>query len=241
MQRRKLYLIKFGGSLITSKKSGVPLFDSATILRLGKEIKENLPADSALIIGHGAGSFGHPAAMRFLNDLPHLSPDQIQERLKAIRAEVRILAQEVKSCLSGFFDINLVNAKDVISVLRDGRIPLIHGDVNFDGPPYIISTEDQFLQIAESIHKDYDINVIMASDSAVLNPDGTPYITLTSAALQNFAEDSMDATGGMHHKIETGLKLKKYADEVLILNGNTKNNLASCISGDIKCCTKINI
>ena len=60
---KDLILIKIGGSLITDKTKPYTTRPEV-IKRIAKEIKEAVSEkDVNLIIGHGAGSFGHQSAM----------------------------------------------------------------------------------------------------------------------------------------------------------------------------------
>ena len=60
--KKEIILLKFGGSLITDKRSDEPKINSANINSIGKILTvENYD----IIIVHGAGSFGHPIAKKF--------------------------------------------------------------------------------------------------------------------------------------------------------------------------------
>src|SRR5690348_3478739 len=63
---RDLTLIKFGGSVITDKR-GEQAADLSIIKLLANELVAARAArpDMPLVVGHGSGSFGHPAAARY--------------------------------------------------------------------------------------------------------------------------------------------------------------------------------
>ncbi len=66
----KLAFIKLGGSLITEKESGEPILRQNVLERVLREIRDALQEDPELriILAHGNGSFGHPAALKALED-----------------------------------------------------------------------------------------------------------------------------------------------------------------------------
>ncbi len=64
--RKKLLIVKLGGSVVTFKDSSKPKARINVINRLTQEIKEVLDKkEYGLILVHGAGSFGHPLAKKY--------------------------------------------------------------------------------------------------------------------------------------------------------------------------------
>ena len=59
---REKILLKFGGSVITDKYSNVTSINNENLKKIGKLINFS---ESQVIIVHGAGSFGHPAAKKY--------------------------------------------------------------------------------------------------------------------------------------------------------------------------------
>src|SRR5258708_189642 len=87
-----LSVVKLGGAVITRKR-GVAAVRAKILTRLAHELAA---ADGPLIVLHGAGSYGHPAAKRFGLDRPPAGPARERTRGAAIvRAEVRILHRRV--------------------------------------------------------------------------------------------------------------------------------------------------
>lgn len=63
--QRPLTVLKIGGSVITDRQAERPRLRSRMLARIAREIADGWrPAESRLIIIHGAGSFGHPIVCR---------------------------------------------------------------------------------------------------------------------------------------------------------------------------------
>lgn len=65
LMKKKLLIIKFGGSVVTFKDSLVPKARTTVVKRLAKEIKHLSSLGYQLILVHGAGSYGHPLAKKY--------------------------------------------------------------------------------------------------------------------------------------------------------------------------------
>ena len=93
---KEIILLKFGGSLITDKRSDEPKINSANINSIGKILTaENYD----IIIVHGAGSFGHPIAKKFgilngKNDTKEQS-DAIKETRKQVQKLNKIFCKSL--------------------------------------------------------------------------------------------------------------------------------------------------
>ncbi|MBI4057713.1 acetylglutamate kinase, partial [Candidatus Microgenomates bacterium] len=64
--RNPLFVVKLGGSIISSKREGTPTILKEQILRIAREIKSVRDKNFFdLILIHGAGSFGHEMAKKY--------------------------------------------------------------------------------------------------------------------------------------------------------------------------------
>jgi len=57
-----IVILKFGGSVITDKKSEIPKVNHKALDRICNILKDK---ERNMIIVHGAGSYGHPIAKRY--------------------------------------------------------------------------------------------------------------------------------------------------------------------------------
>jgi isopentenyl phosphate kinase len=159
---RKIVLVKYGGSAITVKSTyetfNVPKIKE-TALQVKQIVKsnENLMLPNKLIIIHGAGSFGHFHAK--LYNLKTGGDDETwQEGLSLTRQSVLKLNKKVVDChISEGLNVvsvspfpptvtsNVANNKEnkieivnngaldsISSIVDNGIIPVIHGDVVLD-------------------------------------------------------------------------------------------------------------
>ncbi len=164
-----LQFVKLGGSLITDK-TGEQSLERATLDRLAAEVAAAQTASpTALVVGHGSGSFGHVAAARTaLRAAGAASPDRPIDRpsatevsevqaaahrlhaevLKALRAAgVAAMSLPPSSWLT-LQDGKVANAGcgAVAQALELGLVPVVCGDVVLDSVrgAVICSTEEVF-------------------------------------------------------------------------------------------------
>ena len=160
---KELVFLKLGGSLITDKTQPyTPRLDVMEDLAL--QIKMALQADSELrlVIGHGAGSFGHVPASEYhtrdglpprATQLAHRERDTTEENywkgfaevwyqasalnrfvMKALhKAEVDTISlSPVSSVISSSGQVSVWETTPLRMALSAGIVPVIHGDVVFD-------------------------------------------------------------------------------------------------------------
>jgi len=220
-----LVFLKLGGSLITDKSNpDTPRI--AVLERLAKEIRRALidQPQLSLLIGHGSGSFGHTAALRYgTRDGAHTSEQWLGfaavsaaagklNRLveDALRAEgipilnVRPSASAV--CSDG--TLTELATAPTSAALRNRLVPLVCGDVAIDTQrgATIVSTEDVFVHLASQLRP---ARILLAgADAGVLShfPNGALVPRLTPALLaskqaQVQSAQAPDVTGGMAGKV----------------------------------------
>lgn len=139
-----LIILKIGGSVITEKGS-ISRAREAEIERISHEIAAfRKDSDSQIILVHGAGSFGHPQAMKYrLTEgfdaygtyLTHDSVKLLNTRVVESLNNASVCAMPVhplSSCLldnGKLIDFQLGHIK---VMLEKGIVPVLHGDVVMD-------------------------------------------------------------------------------------------------------------
>ncbi|MBN2156939.1 MAG: amino acid kinase [Candidatus Lokiarchaeota archaeon] len=178
--KRKLTIIKLGGSLLTDKS--VPYTAKTdTISSVGKELKECLESGliEDLIIIHGVGSFGHIPVLKHKLHLGLQNEEQLiamsrtqheinQFRLKLTEIFIENglpvnLLHASSFCVSKKMKISENFTNSVKGYMSIGMIPLIGGDMLYDSKMgFSVGSGDQFMVLfAKKFSAD---NLIFVSD-----------------------------------------------------------------------------
>ena len=249
-----MFIIKLGGSVITDK-TREKTFKHKVMDALSESIKKS---GKQMIIVHGAGSFGHIIANRYLIQLGYNSLYQLKGVIQIRRDMTELTDAVIKSLVDlgvsalAFQTSAMVFEKNneyslCINPLRKalelGFIPVLSGDVVFtENKGFKIISGDA---VANLIAKQMEINrVIFISnvDGLYLKNKDTQKDELanylTTAELANIEisdfkiEDSEDVTGEMQGKLLEIKQLLKYVPEVIIVNGFYPERLASLRKGE---------
>jgi isopentenyl phosphate kinase len=167
----ELVLLKLGGSVITDKTQ--PYTARLDVIeRLAAEIMNALADrgdDLRLIIGHGAGSFGHEAAAKYQTHQGAIRPDSWPgfAEVAAAAAELNHLVmtalrqagvpaikfQPSASTRTRGEQLMYFETHPIKEVLRHGLVPVVYGDVSVDGSQgmSIVSTEKLFDNLAREL------------------------------------------------------------------------------------------
>ena len=233
---KEIILLKFGGSLITDKRSDEPKINSANINSIGKILTaENYD----IIIVHGAGSFGHPIAKKFgilngKNDTKEQS-DAIKETRKQVRKLNKIFCKSLN-------DNNLktqaiipsktmkTKSRKIVSfpsnlfdeALSQEKVPVTFGDVTDDllKGVDILSGDTLMLELANYYRPHYSIFIMDypgVFDGDPTNSDSKIYPLVNSDIAtklkdQSHASQTIDVTGGLIGKIECALEMSKVSE-----------------------------
>lgn len=250
--------IKLGGSLITDKhRPHTPRMEA--IERLAKEIASVfLPnPNQRLIIGNGAGSYGHVPAKKFgtrqgvhsreewlgftevwreaatLNKLVTDALHSANLPVIAIHPSSAVIASDG---LVAAWDLKVIHA-----ALDAGIVPVIHGDVIFDSirGGTILSTEDLFMHLASYLHPH---RILLAGIEAGVWAD----FPICSQLVHEIRPDNInqllpklgesnatDVTGGMASKVLQSLALIEEIPgmEVLIFSGDLPGAVSEALCG----------
>jgi isopentenyl phosphate kinase len=258
---KQLIYLKLGGSLITDKNSK----ESANLQilqRCGVEIKSamNERPTMRLLIGHGAGSYGHVVAKQY-DTINGVSSDEQWHGFCLVQDAMLRLNVLVRSALSAidtvsFFPHDFLMFSDgvasasmtqpIAAALRHNIVPLVCGDPVLDTKRggTICSTEVAFATLAacddRSLRPDW---LLFAGDQdGVLDADSNVIPTITSANYDDVKQyiggsaSAIDTTGGMASKVCDMLALVKQINcQVLIFNGLKESRIKQALIDPSKC------
>ena len=265
MDKKKLLIIKLGGSVITDKNKPFTARRS-TIFRLGKEIEKALKKlDAKVIITHGSGSFGHTPAAKYQTHLGNIGKNSIKglvETANAASTINEIVMQELKKTSlntisfepRSFIYSNKMRKKNAFlepirKALSLDLIPVIYGDVVFDQTNgFCIYSADRIITILVSgLNSEYKIeNIIYCGDTdGVYDCEGKIIPKITPKNFKKYKKDisgskGIDVTGGMLYKVEESLVLAtKNKIVTFIINGKKDGILKDILEGKKVESTKI--
>ena len=253
-----LQLLKLGGSLITDKaRPHSPRLD--LLARLAGEIAAVRRQDSSLqlILGHGSGSFGHIPAQKYGTRQGVRTPEEWQGFVEVWRQATALNHLVVEALgdagLPAFSlppsasvtardgQIAAWDLKPLISALKAGLLPVVYGDVVFDGlrGGTILSTEDLFTHLVRQLHPrrlllaglepgvwgDFPACTQLVKEITPLN---LPEIISSIGA-----SAAIDVTGGMINKVQQSLRLAQEIPglEVRIFSGETPGIITQALAG----------
>ena len=248
MNKEKI-LLKFGGSLITDKKSNVPIISKKSLTKIGN-LLNNERYD--LIIVHGAGSFGHPIAKNY-NLSKGLNNDKKQlHGIKKARKQLKELnskfcrkltkIETVAVAPSKFMKTNGSNIienfpKEIFDeIIKNQKVPITFGDVTADISQGInILSGDIIMKYLAEIYKPKYAIFVMDLPGIL---DGDPFdsksriIPILNSEKLEILRDKLlstenDVTGGILAKAESAIYISNYS-ETWITN---INSLEKCLEG----------
>ena len=237
--------IKLGGSFITDKAvpetlNGERITAAARMIRAAIEAAAAQGDALSIILGHGAGSFGHIAALKF-SAVQGVHPEFGWQGLYAIReAMTRMNLLVLQRCKEGgLYPVTVspfavtqakggkvlrLDAENIQQLLLSEQIPLVHGDAVPDTERgfTIASTEALLAALGDRFRFD---RVVMVSDTpGVLDQNGRTIPLIDRRNLDQIAaclgaSGAPDVTGGMRKKVENLLALirRGAANEARIL------------------------
>ena len=257
MKLAPLTLIKLGGSLITDKRRPGKS-RGQVIARLAGEIATAADAHPGeLILGHGSGSYGHPAAARHGVHRGISGRDQLagaaetQARAAALHRLVvdgLLGAGAVPFSLapSSFMSASAgrpvgLSLEPLLRALDQGFLPVTYGDVVLDRlqGATICSTETVFRALIKSLRRqgrEVEKVLWLGETEGIHDGGGGLVKTVTSANLRRVLAATggaagTDVTGGMRHRLETALALARLGVDSWILNGLVAGRLKRALAG----------
>ncbi len=244
-----LIILKIGGSVITEKGS-ISRAREAEIVRISNEIASfRKDSDSGLIIVHGAGSFGHPQAMKFnLSErfdaqgayLTHTCVKALNSKVVESLNNAGVNALPVhplSSCLLENGKIIDFQLGQIKVMLEKGIIPVLHGDVAMDRikGASVLSGDRIIPYLATALSAS---QIGAGSDvDGVLDDKDTVIKKITQYSFVNIKKNikgsnSTDVTGGMLGKVSELLELAKNGISSRIFNASRKGMVSRFLYGE---------
>lgn len=261
--RDRLVILKLGGSAIT-RKDRVLTARTGVIKRLAKEIARAKVAP--LIIVHGGGSFGHPAAEKYkltsgLND-----PSQLIGFAETHEAMVSLNRLVVNALIEGGVPafgmppssfmlmkrgkVQILGMKTLEEAIKNGLVPVLYGDVAFDfDRGFNILSGDKIASFlaekldARRIVMAVDVDGVFTGDPKIEpSVELIPELTLSEIdelRVKIGGSRGSDVTGGMFGKISELADPVEHGIEALIVNALKPDNVYKALRGEEVIGTKV--
>jgi isopentenyl phosphate kinase len=250
-------LIKIGGSLITDKNKPFTVREDA-LATIAQEVQKAMATGKPLILGHGAGSFGHIPAKKYQTHKGLLN-EQSREGIVQVAAAARQLNAIVMEALlkagvqavavsplsmmtAANFNLGHIFTDSVEQLLKLGLLPVVHGDQVLDSEVgcTIFSTEKVLAHLGLTLkEKKYAIERVIhcGQTNGVYDLNGKTIPLINTSNFAQFAEalggsGGVDVTGGMLHKVEETLALAQEGIPGLIIDGIEHGSLSHAILGE---------
>lgn len=247
-KRMSLVILKIGGSVITEKGS-VSIARKDEIDRISHEIASfKAEADLNLILVHGAGSFGHPQAMKWLKEgfnahgvyLTHSSVKVLNSIVLDSLNSAGVHALPVhplSSCLLEDGKLVELSVEKIKIMLCRGIVPVLHGDVVMDKiQGAAVFSGDRIIPYlaivmnASKIGAGSDVDGVLDEGGGVIRKI-TP-LGFIDIKKHIRGSTSVDVTGGMIGKVEELLELAKKGVSSRIFNASKKDMISKFLYGE---------
>ncbi len=255
----RLYFLKLGGSLITDKtQAQTPRQDLMD--DIARQIAAARQSDPGLrmVLGHGSGSFGHPAASRF-HTRQGVSGSEAWHGFAEVWFQASSLNRMVMESLRrtglpavALAPVAAVTARDgrisgwdltpIQSALANDLLPVVYGDVIFDSQRggTILSTEDLFIHLAHNLHPQRILLAGMEKGVWSDFPARTDLLRRITPAELRLRKNTWglaggdDVTGGMKTKVESMMALVEEMPglEVFIFSGVEPGSILQALRGE---------
>jgi len=252
-----MIFLKLGGSLITDKNRPETA-RSEVIDRLASEIAAGMRADPTmrLLVGHGSGSFGHPAARRYGTHQGAAAREDwigFAEVWRAANRLNRLVVDALSraglpamsfppsaSAVTAAGELTDLSCEPVERALGAGLLPIVAGDVAFDRlrGSTIVSTERVFAYLAPRLRP---TRLLFAGVDAGVFADFPAntrlYPVVTEAELARpsiTGSAATDVTGGMADKVRHAMDLVHLLPglEVRIFSGEEPGMVTRALAGE---------
>ena len=245
-------MVKLGGSVITDK-ARLREFRRDACMRLAREMRS---WEGALVVVHGAGSFGHILAKEHRLHEGYRDDSQLKQ-VAVVQRDVRELNVRVIEALIdngvrgvsvppsavAAFDQGAVTAFDpslFLKLMDLGLSPVTFGDVVPDNTMrFSICSGDLMMEeLARHLRPRKavfcaDVDGVFSGDPK--DDDGAELIAVldrdTVGSMRLSPSARPDVTGSMHGKMERMLAIAEHCEKCIILNGDVPGRLEDALTG----------
>lgn len=248
-----LIILKFGGSLITDKKSEIPKVRNRALEKISSVLRNK---KKNMIIVHGAGSYGHPIAKKYKITEGLDGSKEQKEAIQETRNQVRKLNKRLCKSLqnSGMKTESIIPSismqtrgdrkienfpvNEFETALSKGKIPVTFGDVTEDLTQGInILSGDVIMMELARIYLPAVTIFVMDYPGVMEDPENEsseiiPLIDSdTRKSIKKYYETGIaDVTGGLVGKLECAAEIAKYSQCWI----TSLDYLENCINGDFQ-------
>lgn len=243
---KDLTVLKIGGSIITDKSSPTPKARPGEINRIAKEIAAG---SDNLVVVHGAGSFGHPLALKYklTEQFDAYGIIEIHRWVKVLNTMVvdalvsaGVPAVPVHALGCAILDYGRIKEmfiEPIREMIEHNMVPVLHGDVAMDsGRGAAILSGDQVVPYIAMKLGAKRIG-IGSNTHGVLDAKGRTIPVITPSTFYEIREQigdssQTDVTGGMLGKVR---ELVDMADltgiESIIFNASAPGSIREFMQG----------
>jgi len=246
-QRAGYVVIKLGGSLITRSLDGAPVVERERVLALTAEI---VSLGRPVVVVHGTGAFGKPAAIEHgylggrLEDSDAWIVSLVTSTLGVLEAEImkcllesnvsafRVPAFALARSVDG--DVRVRGAVLVRALMARNLVPVIGGGFVLDSPDgfAVCSSDDIAAQLAVLL--DAECLVFATGTKGVHRAHGETediYEELRPEdGVAGIPRIETDVSGGMYSKIQAGFTAAAHGVPTFIVDGRFPGNLTDAVA-----------
>ena len=244
-------LLKIGGSVLTNKAQAHTV-RKENLHAVARQIADAKRTD--LVLVHGAGSFGHPQAAKYLSD--HFSVSGLWKTHRSVTSLNTRLVNELQSYDVPALPIHPLSSitldagrivrfemKALQLMLRNGIVPVIHGDVALDSSEsYNILSGDQILAFLAQKIQPEKIGIGTDVDGIIFRGKTIEYLNANEFEKYRqeiVGSDATDVTGGMLRKVSELVEIAKIGIQSQVFNATRDGNVAKFLTSDQKIGTTI--
>lgn len=248
-----IIILKIGGSVITEKDSDIPeRANHDAIDRISQEIaafKSDAEVKDSMILVHGAGSFGHPQAMKYrLNEefnargiyLTHASVKKLNSIVLDSLNNAGVKALPVHPLSSCLLENGKLVTREFLQMkimLGKGIVPVLHGDVVMDTVKgACVLSGDRLVPYLATLLGTEKIGA-GSNVEGVIDEKGSVIKKITPLNFVDMKQiikgsNSIDVTGGMLGKVSELLELSKKGISSRIFNASRKDMVSRFLYGE---------
>ncbi|MGZ4931467.1 MAG: isopentenyl phosphate kinase [Halobacteriota archaeon] len=237
-----MILLKIGGSVITDKAREKTIKEANVCMVAQQIANTKVPK---LMLVHGAGSFGHPQAIKYLSE--GFSAQGIWKTHAAVCLLNTTLVNELQSKNVPALPVHpldhvVVDRGKIVEfnlvalqlMLENNIVPVIHGDVVMDrSRRFSILSGDQLVSYLARMMLPQKTGVGTDVDGIIYK--GKTIRHLTPANFERYragitGSDNMDVTGGMLRKVSELIDLAKLGIQSQIFDATKEGNIAKFLA-----------